>query len=246
MIRRACLVVALTALTPLVCTGTSAFAAADERSVQDEAVEPSVSPPPAGAKRKGDTIHLKGGRTISGMQVIGATPLAYEVAVIEGVVILHIPRGQVMRVEYDDYQPVPYSPPERKTMAPAAQTERPLVPVTSELNTRLRKDIANPPVEYKDQDYAKILTELGRRAQVTVVIGPELLAMPEADRRWSISLPPVTNLWDVLNELQRAFPRVEAATPRDRVEVRLKEPVPEGSAPAPPAASGPDAESSGP
>jgi hypothetical protein len=181
---------------------------------------------PAVAPLKGDILHMKNGKTISGFQVLRETSAVYVLEVVEGEdITLEVPRRQVVSIDYDDIDPNAPKPP----AASAAGGEPELVSisgqkVTPELQEKLSMDISSPSLEYTDTDLVQILKDVGERVNGSLAVDQSVVDMLPTDRIWTVTVKPGTTLIQFLREdLKAKFESLEWVLLTDKVVIATKE-----------------------
>ncbi len=175
---------------------------------------------------KGDILHMKNGKTISGFQVLRETSAVYVLEVVEGEdITLEVPRRQVISIDYDDIDPNAPKPPATGTNG----GEPELVSisgqkVTPELQEKLSLDISSPSLEYTDADLVQILKDVGERVKGALAVDQSVVDMIPTDRLWTVTVKPGTTLIQFLREdLKAKFASLEWVLLTDKVVIASKE-----------------------
>jgi len=212
----------------------------DAKDADKKAAEETKAKPVA-VELKGDTVTLKSGAQLKGVQVISRTASEVEVEVGTGV-RLTIPRRQVQDIQYDDIEP------RKPKQTPAeGQKEGDIFPgnkLKPEVSDKLTAPMTEP-LKYENTDLVKVLGELSQRLGVTIVIDDSVKALPEKERMWGFEIKPGMNPMGLLqDELLKKFPTLAVVYQYDKLLVTTKEkaaqssaqtspPVPGSAAPAP-------------
>ena len=203
---------------------------------------------PVAVELKGDTVTLKSGAQLKGVQVISRTASEIEVEVGTGVRMI-IPRRQVQDpILYDDIEP------KKLRQTPAeGQKEGDIFPgnkLKPEVSDKLTAPMTEP-LKYENTDLVKVLAELSQRLGVTIVVDDSVKALPEKERVWGFETRPGMNPMGLLqDELLKKFPTLAVVYQYDKLLVTTKEkaaqlgaqtspPVPGSAAPAPPPPASP-------
>ncbi|MBX7256386.1 MAG: hypothetical protein K1Y02_08495 [Candidatus Hydrogenedentes bacterium] len=174
---------------------------------------------------KGDILHMKNGKVISGFQVLRETASSYVLEVVSGDdITLEVPRRQVTSVDYDDIDPNAPKP-----AADENSGERELVSisgqkVTPELQEKLSADISTPPLSFADADLVDILNDVSKRVDGVLSVDQSVVALPPADRKWTVDVKPQTTLIQFLrDDLIAKFPALELVLLTDKTVIATKE-----------------------
>ncbi|MCC6695623.1 MAG: hypothetical protein IT365_08330 [Candidatus Hydrogenedentes bacterium] len=197
-----------------------------------------MAPPPAPVPEppRGDTITLKSGQVIAGLQIIKATSTDYICEIIEGVT-LNVPRRQVVKVEPDDYDPILMR---RKSESALIRGQR----ISDALQRKLDTDISNPPLNYENADLLQIIEEVNKRTGGVVVLDLSVSTLPAESRTGSIASQPGMTLGTLLRkEILIKFPNLVMNFEDDKVVLTTKPAAPpaDASSATPPAGAPPDA-----
>jgi len=201
---------------------------AQEKAAAATPASAPMTAPPA-PKPAGDVLTLKSGKVLRGLQVRRSTPQSYEIELGDGSIVLHIPRRQVVSVEFDDFDP------RREALMKKLEAARPPAPPkpSAALLQKLDMDVATPPLKFNNADLLEILAELGKRAEVEIVPAEAVSAMPKEKRQWTLTPPKGTTLRAILEEkLPGVFKGLNVVYEGDRILVAPKPPAGSGAAPA--------------
>lgn len=192
---------------------------AGEPTAAADAAPPQEEEAPAPA---GDTVTLKNGKVLSGVQVVRESPLVIEVQVVPGVDPLVIPRKQVASIDYDEFTAEQAA--QRSAGAGPSSTPGRRKGATSiELAQKLGKYVAEEELVIDARDVVEVLQEMAGRVEANIEITPEVRQLDPVDREWTARIPAETSLMTVLREsLPRDFPRLDAEILDDRVRIRIK------------------------
>ena len=197
-------------------------------------VETAPPPVPAPEPPRGDTITLKSGQVIAGLQIIKATSTDYVCEIIEGVT-LNVPRRQVVKIEPDDYDPILMR---RKSESALIRGQR----ISDALRQKLDTDISNPPLSYENADLLQILEEVNKRTGGVIVVDLSVSTLPAESRKGSVASQPGMTLGTLLRkELLVKFPNLVMNFEDDRVVLTTKPATAPAAAPAAAAPAGPAA-----
>lgn len=203
---------------------TDAVAPPLEPAAPPETAPAAIAPPPAPEPPRGDTITLKSGQVISGLQIIKATSTDYVVEIIEGVT-LNVPRRQVVKVEPDDYDPILMR---RKSESALIRGQR----ISDALQQKLDTDISNPPLTYESADLLQIVEEVNKRTGGLIVVDLSVSTLPAESRKGSISTQPGMTLGALLrSEILAKFPNLVMNFEDDKVVLTTKPIAPPANAP---------------
>ena len=146
-------------------------------------IEATPGEPPAG-----DTVILRDGRRLEGVQVLRITGTDYEIQVVEGGAPMSLPRSIVREVEWDDYDPPGVGM--GRTRIPATTAPEPVSSPSSEELTRdedgnieivrgvkapeqlvakLRRDISREAAEFAGKELFEVLKTIGDKVQLRIV-----------------------------------------------------------------------------
>lgn len=189
----------------IVATPLNARAQDEESPAEsNEVVEEEAAPTdPLGAARAqgGDVIVMKSGAIMGGVQVIRSTTRVYEIEIVPGAEPMIIPRRQVESVELDDIDPLREArrrarnpEPELKLMIDDGQE------VSPELQEKLLNPIPQAPTKFEKKDYIQIFNEIGKLADVIIVVDKSLTGGLPATRQWSVEIPEDMKLAQLLQE----------------------------------------------
>ena len=170
----------------------------------------------------GDTVTLKNGKVLNGVQVVRESPLVIEVQVVPGVEPLMIPRKQIGSIEYDEFTA---EQAERRSAGSGASASpgRRKGATSIELAQKLGKYVADEELVINARDVVEVLQEMASRVEANIEITPEVQQLDPIDREWTARIPAETSLMTVLREsLPRDFPTLDAEILDDRVRIRIK------------------------
>jgi preprotein translocase subunit YajC len=173
-------------------------------------------------QQDGDEIVLTTGKTLGHVQVLRTTPSGYVVQLIKGVT-LDVPRAMVMRVNYDEREP------EGTADAPvkvAQQTEHEMLQgqkLAPDVARKLFTPIEAPPLQCDNQDFVKVIRELGRKMGVRITIDSYVLNIPLKDRLWTYHAEAGKNLMTILrDDLLKEFPAIELVFDYDNIRITTR------------------------
>ncbi len=138
----------------------------------------------------GDTVILRDGRRLEGVQVVRITGTDYEIQVVEGAAPVFLPRSVVVEVEWDDYDPpsaavrrartaesptpAPVSAPPPETLVRDEHGNVEVVrgvTVPRQLAGKLRRDISREAAEFAGKELFEVLKIIGDAVQLRIVPG---------------------------------------------------------------------------
>ncbi len=192
----------------------------DAKDADKKAAEETKAKPVA-VELKGDTVTLKSGAQLKGVQVISRTASEVEVEVGTGVRLI-IPRRQIQDpILYDDIEP------RKLRQTPAeGQKEGDIFPgnkLKPEVSDKLTAPMTEP-LKYENTDLVKVLAELSQRLGVTIVVDDSVKALPEKERMWGFETTPGMNPMALLqDELLKKFPTLAVVYQYDKLLVTTKE-----------------------
>lgn len=191
---------------------------------QEETADPEGEEPSAPPVYEGDVLYLKSGSVMSGVQILRNTVLFFEVQLVEGVEPLLIPRTQVERVVFDDFDPTRerlrkalFPPTEEVSLASGERVSRYLM-------EKLRAPVSDGVLSYEKKDLVEILQEIAERMQVNLEIDPSIEKKQKTQRLWDLNTGPETTLMSLLREdLVSQFKFAEVLFEYDTIFVLTKE-----------------------
>ena len=192
-------------------------AAADATAEPTPGAPPAAPPPaePAPEPPRGDTLTLKSGQVIQGMQILRATSTSFVVEVIQGVT-LNVPRRQVVSVDYDDFDPLTAK---RKGESTLIRGQR----ISEALQKKLDAVLADPPLSFENTELIQITDEVNRRAGGVIMLDPSVAELPAESRTGSVSSQPGATLGAFLRtELLAKFPELVMSFEGDKVVLKSK------------------------
>jgi hypothetical protein len=184
---------------PLLCIAQDVADEITEPEAVEESLE-AADPLEAARAKGGDILFMKSGAIMSGVQILKSTPLQYEVQIVSGVPPLTIPRRQVDRVEYDDIDPARDARQAANRPKPQDQIMTNGKELSPELVEKLIKPIPNGAFKYENRDYIQVFTEIGTKAEVTIIVDVSLRKLPVPSRSWTIEITDRMKLMDVLQK----------------------------------------------
>ena len=177
-------------------------------------------PESTGVEIKGDTVILKSGAQLRGVQVLSRTASEVEVDVGAGVRVT-IPRRQIQDIKYDDIEP------RRGSQGVDASSQKADIFPGNKLKPEVSEKLTAPmkePVKYENVDLVKVLAELSQRFGVTIIVDDPVKSLPENERLWTLETKPDANLTGVLqDEFLRKFPALAVVYQYDKLLVTTKE-----------------------
>lgn len=179
--------------------------------------------PDSSARPAGDSITLKTGKVISGVQILRATPLFYEVEITEGIEPLLLPRKMVEHVEYDDIDPL--ADRRRERMFPSRKEQRETAGDELEpaLMDKLTAPLSSEEMSYEGRDLIEVLDELAKKQGVQIEIHKSVRNVRAERRAWNLTIAPDTSLMSVLQDhLLRDFKFLELEFQFDMIVVITK------------------------
>jgi len=185
----------------------------------------------------GDIITLQSGKKLAGVQVLRETPTGIQVEFIEGMPPLHIPRKQVLSIEYDDIDPIK----QRRLKATQAQAPESGILMAKEYSPEFHRKITEEPLAeealvFENKAYVYILTQLTKRVDVEFEVAKPISEIPKEQKRWSVEVKPGTSLRALLEEqFLKAFPQLKVDYRFDKILLTTKEAFEEGGEHASPA-----------
>lgn len=200
------------------------FAQADAPEDADnaeDAADAADAEAPVEKEYVGDVITFKTGAVLDDVQVIGRTPMAYEVLIVKGVT-LSISRKQVTNIEYDDIEP---SRGAAKGAGDEAESNvfvgEKLKP---EVETLLMSEIPGLPMKLETKDVVSILAEMSTRVGVPIEVDDAVKALPKEQRVWHFEDKSGRTLLMVLqDDLGKTFKNLRVTYKYDRIAVTLRE-----------------------
>jgi hypothetical protein len=193
---------------------------------EEVAPVPSPETEDAGAGARvldGDKIYLRGGHVMTGVQVIGQTGEFYEVEVVEGVEPLFIPRRNVLRIEWDDFNPKAQelrrlrNPEPAQPMALGGQ-------VSPELMEKLNRSLTEEEIVYAQRDVVRSLNELTQRVDIALEVDPSIRQLPPIQRLWTVSVPPGTTMMQIVQDrLKEKFPDFVVRVDFEKLQLMTRE-----------------------
>ncbi len=154
---------------------------------------------------RGDVIHLKSGRLLTGFRVVRASPSDFVVEVFPGTTI-RIPRGQVSDVEFDEE-----SRPYQRLLGDAAETPGPSVlpgtRLSRALNAQLNSPVTQETIEYERADLVTVLNAINDELDGVIRVHSSVYDLSRTERLWTVELTPDHTLLEVLRgKLRQDFP----------------------------------------
>lgn len=189
---------------------------------------------------KGDKIIFKNGSILDQIQVLRRTPLVYEVEVIEGTEPLRLPVKVIQSVEYDDIDLLRM----RRRGESIVKGGRPTMP-GQEYSPGLKQSLdiklePSPELVFKDADFVKVLSVLAQKVKVIMEFSPQVLALPQDQRVWSLKVNMGSTLFSILwEELPKKFKNIEVLSRYDKLFVDIKSIAPIPMQPIPQPVRGP-------
>ncbi len=192
----------------------------------DAAPAGETAPPeaaaPAEAPIAGDTVTLKSGAVLRGVQVVRQTPMGYEI-LAAGEVKFTVPRKLVESVEYDDVESGAGAGPGEKSAEDGNLIQG--NKVDPELWQKLDNAFGEPVQEFDNQDLVNVIGELSKRAEVPVTVDDLVKGLPAEKRSWTLKTTPETTLRNLLQQdLPKSFPEMKVVYEYDKIRITLKEP----------------------
>lgn len=176
---------------------------------------------PAEAPIAGDTVTLKSGSVLRGVQVVRQTPMGYEI-LAAGEVKFTVPRKLVENIEYDDVESGAAGIPGDKATEDANLIQGNKVdPVLWE---KLNKPFGEPVLAFENQDLVNAIGELGKRAEVPLTVDEAVAGLPVESRSWTLKTTAETTLRNLLQQdLPKSFPDLKVIYEYDKIRVTLRE-----------------------
>ena len=168
----------------------------------------AASAAPKRSAARGDTVHLKGGGTIQGVQVLRVGTFIVEVRTLKDLPPLILPKSQVTRIDYDDIDPAAEDAAEGK----AEKADVPAVVVvgtklSKEFDRKLFAPLPETSLRIDNQDFLSIVKKLASDLGIPLEIAAAVRAIPARERLWSAELEPGASFITLLREdLFSAFP----------------------------------------
>ena len=169
---------------------------------------------------RGDTVGLKSGKKLEGVQVVRETPSRIFVQCYEGLEPIMIPRAHVAYIEYDE---------EERGVASGGG---PGVPtgiiagkeVSGELSQKLSKPVSDTALEFEDIPAREALRQLSQRSGVRLELTERAQALLDKASAKDMPIPAETTLLAFLHgPFTKRFPDIEVRIMFDKVVMALKE-----------------------
>ena len=196
-------------------------------------------PESTGVEIKGDTVILKSGAQLRGVQVLSRTASEVEVDVGAGVRVT-IPRRQILDIKYDEIEP------RRGSQGVDASFQKADIFPGNKLKPEVSEKLTAPsaePLKYDNADLVNVLDKLSQRFGVTIDVDDAVKGLPEKERLWTFETKPGANLTGILqDEFLKKFPALAVVYQYDKLLVTTKERAAALTAQEPPQAPTPPLE----
>jgi hypothetical protein len=190
-----------------------------------ETGEPAPESPatvaPVEAPVAGDTVKLKSGAVLRGVQVVRQTPMGYEI-LAAGEVKFTVPRKLVDHIEFDGVEAEGSVDHGEKPAEEAnlIQGDK----VDPEMWKRLNNPLGEPVQEFDNQDMVSVIDTLSKRTEVPIAVDEPVGNLPVEKRAWTLKTTPETTLRNLLQqELPKSFPDLKVVYQFDKILVTLRE-----------------------
>ena len=194
---------------------------------EETAATPPAPPPPPASEvpvPTGDVIHLKGGKSLTGVQVIRKTPTGILVEVYFGVAPITIMQSQIESIDYDNFDPRRDKRPEASSAASGDSIGIPGLQLSPELSKNLNTPLGEPAIAFEKVDIVDALKQLAERGKIVLEADASVTELPAESRTWSTTTKPDTKLLNMLrDDFSAAFPDLEVVYKFDRVIVMTKD-----------------------
>jgi len=226
------------------CAGYARYSRAQEpRTANAEAIDGDTAaerPVAALPVRPPDAVILRSGSVFAGVRIIRSTLRLVEFEFVPAGVRMTVPRSQVVNIIRGGRSAA--WPRESR----AANPGRPeamfsALKLTREFMRRLTAPISDCDVDYEDEDFTDVLRDVAARAGIAVEFTDTIMAMPPAERRWTLHLDPEATLLSLFrDDFKKVFPDLNVVYHYDKVVVTKKprpgsseKEGPQGGAPEP-------------